>query len=309
MKPRSRLRLRLTAVVITLSSAAIIGVLVTCLPPRRVSEAPRTAPSPVPPSTPVPQTLPAQPARTRAPEAVRPLASHPRHQESEGRLAVIIDDAGYSLDELQPFLDLPDPLTIAVLPNLPHSAEAARRVLAAGKDLILHCPMEADGGQDPGPGAIRTGMTPEQINEALDRDFASVPGAEGMNNHMGSRATADPRVMMVVLDYLKRHGKFFIDSRTTPDTVGEKLALELGVPTLRRNLFLDDDRSEKEIGRAFRAGIMEAKARGYAVAIGHVQTRGVLDILRGDKESLSEQGVRQVRLQEIMKEQAVAYAP
>jgi hypothetical protein len=219
---------------------------------------------------------------------------------------VILDDAGYNLQELQPFLDLPGPLTIAVLPNLPHSAEAARRVLAAGKDLILHCPMEAEGSGNPGPGALRVGMSVSEIDGLLDSDFASVPGAIGMNNHMGSRATADPALMEAVLDYLKRHGLFFVDSRTTGRTVGPSIALKLGIPFLQRNVFIDDDRDEKAIDDAFTVAIREAQEQGAAVAIGHVQNRAVLDILRAGQRELADTGVRLARLEEIMGETRVA---
>ena len=218
---------------------------------------------------------------------------------------MILDDAGYSLTELQPFLELPGPLTVAVLPDLPHSAEAARRVLAAGKDLILHCPMEADGDEDPGPGALRVGMSEEQIDRILSEDFASVPGAVGMNNHMGSRATADPALMETVLGYLKREGLFFVDSRTTAETVGPEIARRLGVPFLQRNLFIDDERNEKSIADAFNVGVREARTRGTAVVIGHVQNKAVLDILRTGRRELAGNGVRLARLEEIMSETRV----
>ncbi len=218
-------------------------------------------------------------------------------------MAVIIDDAGYSLEELQAFLDLPIPLTIAVLPDLPHSTEAARRVVAAGKDLILHGPMEPDGGQNPGPGVILTGMSPARIREMLDEDFASVPGAMGMNNHMGSKATADPEVMRVVLGYLKDHGKLFIDSRTTAQTAGPRVAQEMDIPILQRNVFLDDDTREEQISSWFDKAAEEARTRGSAIAIGHVQNRGVADILRAAERTLASQGVRFARLGEVLSRQ------
>jgi uncharacterized protein len=217
-------------------------------------------------------------------------------------LAVIIDDAGYSLSELQAFLDLPGPLTIAVLPNLPNSREAARRVLAAGKDLILHCPMEALGGENPGPGALLTSQSPEEIEALLTQAFASVPGAPGMNNHMGSRATADPVLMEVVMRFLKREGKFYIDSRTTASTVGPQIAESLGVPYLQRDIFIDRDTAESEITAAFAKGVGEARSKGSAVLIGHVQTRGVVDILRAEESGLVRQGVRLARLADVMRE-------
>jgi uncharacterized protein len=284
-------KLRLAAVIVTLAATAVIAVLVACPPsvPRQHSgETVQEGGKPVRPGG---EAAPARSSR-----------SQPRRIEPQGMLAVILDDAGYSLPELQPFLELPGPLTVAVLPNLPHSTEAARRVLAAGKDLILHCPMEAEGEEDPGPGALRVGMSGAQIDRQLAADFASVPGAAGMNNHMGSLATADPALMEAVLSYLKGTGRYFVDSRTTADTVGPALAQRLGVPFLQRNFFVDDERSEKAIASAFQAGVRQARTRGAAVVIGHVQNREVLDILRAGEKDLADNGVRLARLTEIMSE-------
>ncbi len=301
---RSSPRLRLTAVIVTLAAAAIIAVLVACPPPaQKVSAAAAPAPTvPAPPASALPSQKPEPPRSASVKTQGTEPASGPVQVEPQARLAVILDDAGYSLQELQPFLELPGPLTVAVLPNLPYSAEAARRVLAAGKDLILHCPMEADGEEDPGPGALRVGMSPDQIEALLAADFASVPGAEGMNNHMGSRATADPALMEVVLGYLKHRGLFFVDSRTTAQTVGPSIAQRLGVSFLQRNVFIDDVRSEKAVGNAFSVGVREARERGTAVVIGHVQNKSVLDILRAGQKELADNGVRLARLEEIMSE-------
>ena len=312
-------RLRLAAIIITAAAAATVAVLVACFPsapaPRPgVSVAPLAsgpaagtpapAPAPVLAPAPVPTPAPA-PAASVAAEARQPTA-HPQDVEPKGRLAVILDDAGYSLQELQPFLELPGPLTVAVLPNLPHSTEAARRVLAAGKDLILHCPMEPEGGEDPGPGALRVGMSEEEIDRQLAADFASVPGALGMNNHMGSRATADPVLMEAVLSYLRRHGLFFVDSRTTARTAAPSIAEKLGFPILSRNFFIDDERSEKAVADAFNLGVRQAGNQGAAIVIGHVQNKSVLDILRAGQKELAANGVRLARLEEIMSETRVA---
>lgn len=284
-------RTRFVAILALLSAAAVVAFLVACPPSREPSpeQSPEPAPA-VPPEKPLGAPRPL--ASTLPPERPRP--------EPRGMLALIVDDAGYSLEELQAFLDLPMPLTVAVLPNLPHSTEAARRVLAAGKDLILHCPMEPGGGENPGPGAIFSGQSPEKIRQLLDADFASVPGALGMNNHMGSRATADDAVMTEVLGYLKSRGLLFLDSRTTADTAGPRIAWALGMPILQRDVFIDDDTDEAAITDSFDKGIAEARTRGTAVAIGHVQNRGVVDILRAAERSLAAQGVRMVRLPEIL---------
>ena len=229
------------------------------------------------------------------------LPKHPQ-PEKVGLLSIIIDDAGYNLSELQAFLDLPVPLTIAVLPNLPHSSEAAERVRAAGKDLILHCPMEPAGGENPGPGALYAGESAARTIALLDAAFASVPGAVGMNNHMGSKATADPALMTDVISYLKSHGLLFVDSRTTTETVGARIAREQGVRSTQRDVFIDDVTTDADISAAFEKGVAEARERGTSVLIGHVQNRGVVDILRAGVPAVAAQGARFARLLDVIQE-------
>ena len=289
MRSRPLPKARFAAIILLLLVAGIVAFLAACPPDSGRATGPAVTHGPPVPASPLPQAV-----RTGPPV-------HP-HPEKQGMLAVIIDDAGYNLGELQAFLDLPGPLTIAVLPNLPHSREAARRVLAAGKDLILHCPMEATGGEDPGPGALRTDQSPAEVDLRLAAAFASVPGALGMNNHMGSRATADEALMRTVLGFLRREGKLFVDSRTTADTVGPRLAGELGVPFLQRDIFVDESTAGTDIAAAFSKGIAEARARGQAVLIGHVQNKGVADILRAEERNLSARGVRLARLADVLGE-------
>jgi polysaccharide deacetylase 2 family uncharacterized protein YibQ len=290
MRSRPLPKARFAAIILILLVAGIVAFLAACPPDSGRAAGPAATHRPLVPVSPMPQA-----ARTGPPV-------HP-HPEIQALLAVIIDDAGYNLGELQAFLDLPGPLTIAVLPNLPHSREAARRVIAAGKDLILHCPMEADGGEDPGPGALRTDQSPAEVESRLAAAFASVPGALGMNNHMGSRATADEALMRTVLGFLKREGKFFVDSRTTADTVGRRVAVELGMPFLQRDIFVDESTAYTDIAAAFSKGIGEARTRGQAVLIGHVQNRAVADILRAEERNLSARGVRLARLPDVLGEQ------
>jgi polysaccharide deacetylase 2 family uncharacterized protein YibQ len=287
-------RTRFVAILALITVAAFVAFLVACPPARESGRVP----------APPPENLPA--ASRPVVGALPPERPHP---EELGMLALIVDDAGYSLEELQVFLDLTLPLTVAVLPNLPHSTEAARRVLAAGKDLILHCPMEPGGGENPGPGAILTGQSPSEIRHLLDMDFSSVPGARGMNNHMGSRATADEAVMSVVLGYLKEKGLLFVDSRTTADTAGPRVAESLGLPILQRDVFLDDDTRESEIARWLGKAVADARNLGSAVVIGHVQNRAVADILRSAELTLAAQGVRMARLTEVVAARERKIAP
>jgi uncharacterized protein len=294
---------RLAAILLFLVVAGVVALLVACPPTSQRGAL-------------TPSSGSSSAATTRAaPNATRPLSAtangslqrsgafpiHPQ-PEKQGLLAVIIDDAGYSLSELDEFLSIPGPFTVAVLPNLSHSTEAARRVLAAGKDLILHCPMEPEGTENPGPGALYTGQSAQRVDELLDAMFASVPGALGMNNHMGSKATADEALMTEVLGYLKSHDKFFVDSRTTADTVGPRIAAAMGLPYLERNAFLDDTPTETDVGAAFDKGVADAKDTGSSVLIGHVQNKVMADILRSRSRELADQGIRLARLSEVIQE-------
>jgi len=281
MARRTRSGVRLAVLFLFALSVALLVILAAC-----------------PPAAKRPSQQPAGPQ----PTGQKPAASTPEspRPEVQGRMAVLIDDAGYDLGELEPFLRLPIALAVAVLPNLPHSTEAARMVLAAGKELLVHCPMEPEGNEDPGPGALRTGDSPAERRRLLEAALSTVPGARGLNNHMGSKATADEDLMRGVLSLLGERGMFFVDSRTTAQTVGARVAQELRVPYLARDVFIDAANSDGEIAQAFASGIDRAVNRGSALLIGHVQNRGVLAILRASAPALREAGVRLTPLSEIL---------
>ena len=197
-----------------------------------------------------------------------------------GRLHLILDDAGNAADELPPFLELPIPFAVAVLPQLPYSTDAASRTIAAGKEVILHQPMEAVGGADPGPGWIGPGHRPEQIVATLTANLLSVPGAIGANNHMGSLASADEPTMRLVLDFFHANGMFYLDSRTISRTVARRVARDVGIPFAERNVFLDNVRERDAILTAISSAI-ELSNRGEDVfMIGHVTVPLLADVLR-----------------------------
>ncbi len=173
-----------------------LSLLPARLPARPSRARPRRRRRSTPPSAqPSVERSPARTETATAPGAHRRHRPRPssRSPRRAGLLAIIIDDAGYSLRELQAFLDLPVPLTVAVLPNLPHSTEAARRVLAAGKDLILHCPMEPTGGENPGRERSITGGSTARTDPAARRRIrlgSRRDGDEqphGLQGHGGSR--------------------------------------------------------------------------------------------------------------------------
>jgi polysaccharide deacetylase 2 family uncharacterized protein YibQ len=181
----------------------------------------------------------------------------------------VIDDAGNNLRELEPFLGVPGPLTIAVLPGLPHSVEAAQRIRAAGKEVFLHQPMEALGGQNPGPGAIYAGMSQEEIRRIIEGNLDEIGPVTGLNNHQGSRITEDAEIMAIVLAICRERGIVFLDSRTTADTAAPQAARRMGMAIGERDVFLDNVQEREAMVQSLNQGLERALARGAAVMIGH----------------------------------------
>ena len=198
---------------------------------------------------------------------------------SRGTLVFVIDDAGNNLHELEPFLNLDLPLTIAVLPGLPHSAESAKRVRAAGKEVFLHQPMEAIGGQNPGPGAIMAGMAGDEIRATIKQNLEEIGPVAGMNNHTGSRVTMDEEAMEIILKLSREQGILFLDSRTTAESAAPRVAKSLGIKIGERDIFLDNDPERESILRFINLGLQTAEQKGSAIMIGHVQSAALAPLL------------------------------
>ncbi len=223
--------------------------------------------------------------------AVRSMArERPRER---GILIFVIDDVGYNLNELKPFLSLPGPLTLSILPQLPDTRRAFQMITEAGKVAILHQPMEALAAINPGPGAIYATMSQGQVDEILTQNIAELPGIEWMNNHEGSKITSDRAVMDWVLSFAKEHHIQFLDSRTTSASVVESAAQGLGLPYFERNgPFLDDSVNRKAITAYIEAGAQVAEREGYAIMIGHVWDRDLPGILSWIYPKLLAEGFR-----------------
>jgi uncharacterized protein len=200
-----------------------------------------------------------------------PSASASVLPESTGpKVAIIIDDCGYSEERCKVFLQLPIPITLSILPMTPYGKQLEADALAAGKSVMLHLPMEPDSPQfNPGAGAITTEMTDDQVQAQVEADVNSLPEVPGVNNHMGSKATSDARVMRDVLSVLQKRHMFFIDSLTSGSTVGESTARELGIPTAMRDIFLDNQKDLPYIRGQLKQLQELAIKRGSAIAIGH----------------------------------------
>ncbi len=185
-------------------------------------------------------------------------------------IALIIDDLGERLDLDRRVSDLPVAVTCAVLPFTPHGREMAERCHRQGKEVMLHMPMEADNGANPGPGALTVDMHRDQVEAALAAALADLPHVRGVNNHMGSRFTRDQQRMSWTMQALARHGGlYFIDSRTSHQTVAAYQAALHGIPQASRHIFLDHDIEPHLIERQFRSLLLHAFRHGHAIGIGH----------------------------------------
>lgn len=186
-----------------------------------------------------------------------------------GRLAVVIDDAGLDLESQRIYEEIGVPLTLAVMPNKMYTSEAAAEWSRYGMPVILHQPMESVSGSGMEEKTILTSMSDEAIRYMLKESLEQIPQAVGINNHQGSRATTDARVMRVVMNELSHRGLFFFDSRTNTTTAADSAAASYGVPYARNDLFVDNSADEGEIRAMIQEGANRAKARGSYIIIGH----------------------------------------
>jgi polysaccharide deacetylase 2 family uncharacterized protein YibQ len=169
-------------------------------------------------------------------EPVPPETAYP------GRpVAVIIDDIGFDLKIVEELAGIPAPIAFAVLPRTPHAVEAARLLHAAGKEILLHLPMEPRSypGESPGAGALMAGMDEGEIRRRIREDLAAVPFVSGVNNHMGSRFMEDGVLLAIVMEELQKRDLFFVDSRTSADSRGRESARRAGVRFAARDIFID----------------------------------------------------------------------
>jgi polysaccharide deacetylase 2 family uncharacterized protein YibQ len=204
---------------------------------------------------------PEAPAVSTAPEPSGPVQGV--------RVALVIDDLGRSVDELDPLFELGVPVAYAVLPFHEQTAAVVAALKQRQEEILLHLPMEPKNGEDPGPGALVASMDAEELRQRTVEALRAVSGAVGVNNHMGSALSADPRAMRAVLGVLARRNLFFLDSRTSAESVAYKPAIDLGIPAAERQVFLDGDPAPEAIHLQLARLLAVARERGAAIAIGH----------------------------------------
>lgn len=216
------------------------------------------------------------------------------------RVALVIDDMGNNLLAARDLLSLPFPVALAVMPFRPYSREVAESAHQRNREVLLHLPMEAQSGADHGEvELLRVSDSADQVAAIVERSLASVPHVTGVNNHMGSRFTEDPERMRVLLERLRQRNLFFLDSVTTPRSVGRSVALALGVPYVARAVFLDDSADEAAIRGQLGNLLAAAKRDGQAVGIGHPYPE-TLTVLHGFAEMAKEAGVDIVPLSQLV---------
>lgn len=223
-----------------------------------------------------------------------------RASASAARCAIIVDDMGQSLQSAQALAAIDANLTFAVLPDLPHSRLVAELLHGHGRELLLHLPMQGNG-KDPGPGAILEGMSPGQVSAVLKENIEKVPYIQGVNNHMGSVITTDPRDMRLVFRELRKNGLFFVDSLTTSGSVCQAMAADAKVPFAARDVFLDNERNASYISGQIHKLVSLSLKHTRAVGICHPYPETIA-VLQREVPRLRNMGVEVVGVSSLVEE-------
>ncbi|MBL6929531.1 MAG: divergent polysaccharide deacetylase family protein [Rhodospirillales bacterium] len=265
-----------------------------------------------PPPPPMPVSKPQEPVTPATTPADPPIHPAPRPAweqfalaapETAGRpmIAIVIDDMGMDRKRTAKAIGLPGPLTLSFLAYADELAQQTRNIRAAGHELMLHVSMEpASKSVDPGPNVLLATDAPEEIRRRLIWGLDRLSGVVGINNHMGSRFTEDRAGMSVVMNELKERGLLFLDSRTTPRSVGAVTGRAAGVPVVERNVFLDNVNEVKAVNLRLAEAERVARRAGAAIAIGHPRD-ATLAALAEWIESLGTKGLVLVPLSAIVR--------
>ena len=235
-------------------------------------------------------------SKTDEPVPTRRTVTIPKieiEEDVRGNIVIIIDDFGYRDDNVsEGFLSLDADITFAIIPGHQNSKVFAAKADQNGYEVIVHMPMESTNEtRGEKEYKLTTSMTSDEIESKVEEVISEFPEAVGMNNHQGSKATSDKRIMNIVGNVLKRHGKYFIDSRTSSETVAETTMRSRGVPTIRRHVFLDNENQKNKIREQLYKLADKAELKGLAVGIGHAKTN-TLKVLKQEIPKLKEHGFK-----------------
>ncbi len=219
------------------------------------------------------------------------------------RVAIIIDDLGYHLANGKRAIGLPGPVAMSVLPDAPRARTLAQQAHAAGKEVLLHLPLQAyDDDARAEPVEIELDMSRARVGATFAQALEAVPHAVGINSHRGSLLTRHPGHMAWLMEEIAvRERLFFVDSFTTHHSVALQIARERGVRAVKRDVFLDPDRAPETVAREFERLKRVARQRGEAVAIGHPYPT-TLELLERELPRLAEEGFELVSIGEILRD-------
>ena len=226
----------------------------------------------------------------------RPLAPSPPKRIPQ--VAFVIDDVAYETVSMDRFASLGVPLTFAILPRAKHCKELSQKANAMNFPVLLHLPMEPQDmiHNDPGPSGLYLKMSDQELKTQFDRDVASIPHLIGINNHMGSAFTENEPKMTLVLEWVKKKGLYFLDSRTSGRSVVCQVAKRLGVPCLANETFLDNKDDVQDIEAQLDLVLQLALKEGQTVAIGHYRRKYLVQALANKIPEFKARGVQIVTL-------------
>ncbi len=228
----------------------------------------------------------------------KPIPAEPRN-----RVALIVDDMGYSMDAIYDILSLQEPITVAIIPFSPFGEQTAQIAHQNGLEILLHLPLESINNTEANngyQGIISTDMSEQEIITEVENDLDQVPFISGVNNHMGSKVTANKTLMKIILQRLKQRNLFFVDSRTTGKSVAYDVALQLKIPAAKRQVFLDSELDEGAIKEKLIELFTLAKKRGEAVGICHPLPE-TLKVLKDYFHLAKEYDVKSVFISELVR--------
>ena len=238
------------------------------------------------------------PPPTATPQTEKPGSA----ETASGRLAIIIDDMGNSLSEARSLAAIKVPLTFSIIPGLRVDKEVAAYAATNDIETMIHVPMQSKGwpARRLEANGLLVAMNAEELQERVSGFIQQFPGAVGVNNHMGSEFTEQEEKMVAVLQVLKKSNLFFIDSVTSPESAGLRVAQRLGIRSARRNVFLDNEQERNYILGQLNQAARLARKNGSAIAICHPHPATIATLAAALPE-LAGQGVRLVPASQLVK--------
>lgn len=256
------------------------------------------------------------PSREKRPKEPKSLTdkSEPRNEDltteeaTKPKVALVVDDLGWSRGNTSLYEEIDLPMTLAVLPGRPHSRELYER-LRGQFEFILHFPMEPVGypRDDPGKHALMTSMTQREVKRKVESILDRYPDVVGINNHMGSKFTQNRELMRSVMEVLKERDLLYLDSVTSANSVAKSVAERMNVPVFRNQVFLDNERSKRSIRDQFEKLIDLAKEQGGAIGIGHFQSEKTARVLRNMMSKYQARGIQFVEIEQLVPDSTVRF--